>query len=117
MTTAEMVRSTADSVKRKTKDYSKEYDVFFSRVCFSYDQSYWWEEFKFLGKLKAYNSVSALKAAKEKYPEYCRLAVVATAHPLSHSNLQLRSAMQTSRVLNRLTNGLLNIEPKHRKGN
>lgn len=87
---------------KKPEGY-KDYDVFASRICYSPDRFYWWEEFRVVGTVEAFNSVHAMKVAKDSFPQYLRVAVMAANHPLSPTNrAKVKSTLQASIVLNRL---------------
>lgn len=81
----------------------KSYDVFRSRIAYDGQfKAYWWEEFRHIGRVYAFNSVHAMQRAKEKYGFY-RMAVTASIHPLSPSSQSTKAALQSSMVLNNLS--------------
>ena len=104
----ESAQRAVDKIKKQAEQEYKEYEVYQSHVRGSLAS--WWEEFEYVGTLKAFSSIHAIQLAKEQYPQAAsRVAVMAAAHPLSLTSQQqtvsrVRAANRTSMAMNRYTN-------------
>jgi hypothetical protein len=101
--TKEVAKRTSAVLDRMRAGF-KYYDVFRSRIVHQLgNPNIWWEEFRPVGSVSAYNSVHAMQVAKNMYPAAAlRISVIAADHPLSPSN-QAKGALQASIAMNKAT--------------